>query len=154
LSSISPIRKSLGGLTVVSPNSNISSGQNPGTTSYWWIVKLENQCASFPKTGKFLSNTPPQLDFRIMPNSPSASKRLRQTKVRTEQNKSIKSAMKTQIKKVLTAATGGDVATAETEFRLAAKKLDQAGAKNVIHKNAAARQKSRLQRAIKAAKAS
>ena len=87
-----------------------------------------------------------------MPNSASASKRLRQTKTRTEINKSIKSSMKTQIKKVLTAATEGDVTTAETEFRLAAKKLDQAGAKNVIHKNAAARQKSRLQRVIKAAK--
>lgn len=87
-----------------------------------------------------------------MPNSPSASKRLRQTKTRTEQNKAVKSAMKTQIKKVLSAAAAGDVTTAETEFKLAAKKLDRAGANKVIHKNAAARQKSRLQRAIKAAK--
>ncbi len=87
-----------------------------------------------------------------MPNSPSASKRLRQTKVRTEENKTIKSAMKTQIKKVLAAAAKGDVTTAEAEFRLAAKKLDKAGAGKVIHKNAAARQKSRLQRVIKTAK--
>ena len=60
--------------------------------------------------------------------------------------------MKTQIKKVLAAVDAGDVETAETEFRLAAKKLDRAGASRVIHKNAAARQKSRLQRRIKAAK--
>lgn len=87
-----------------------------------------------------------------MPNSASAEKRLRQNKVHQERNKSIKSAMRTQIKKVLTLASEGNVADAETEFKIAAKKLDQAGAKNVIHKNAAGRQKSRLQRAIKTAK--
>ena len=68
-----------------------------------------------------------------MPNSASASKRLRQSKVRQSRNKAIKSSMKTQIKKVVAAATAGDVEAAETEFKLAAKKLDKAGAKNVIH---------------------
>lgn len=87
-----------------------------------------------------------------MPNSASAEKRLRQNKVRHARNKAIKSSMKTQIKKVVAAASSGDVATAETEFKLAAKKLDQAGANNVIHKNAAGRKKSRLQRIIKKAK--
>ena len=89
-----------------------------------------------------------------MPNSPSASKRLRQNKVRQARNKAIKTAVKTQLKKVLAAAQAGAVEKAETEYKLAAKKLDRAGAKGVIHKNAAGRQKSRLQRAIKAAKAS
>jgi len=88
-----------------------------------------------------------------MPNSPSAAKRLRQNKTCQARNKAIKTAVKTQVKKVLAAATAGEVDKAETEYRLAAKKLDQAGAKNIIHKNAAGRQKSRLQRAIKAAKA-
>jgi small subunit ribosomal protein S20 len=60
--------------------------------------------------------------------------------------------MKTQIKKVTTAAVAGDIATAESEFKLAAKKLDQSAAKNVIHKNTAARKKSRLQKMIKSAK--
>ncbi len=87
-----------------------------------------------------------------MPNTASASKRLRQDKVRSERNKAIKTSMKTQIKKVVAAATAGEIETAETEFKLAAKKLDKAGAKNVIHKNAAGRQKSRLQRLIKKAK--
>ena len=87
-----------------------------------------------------------------MPNSLSAEKRLRQNKVRQSRNKAIKSAMKTQIKKVVAAAESGDVEAAETEFKLAAKKLDQAGAKNVIHKNAAGRKKSRLQSLIKKAK--
>jgi small subunit ribosomal protein S20 len=87
-----------------------------------------------------------------MPNNASTAKRLRQTKVRTERNKSIKSAMKTQMKKVLAAAAEGDVATAEAEYKLAAKKIDRAGSKKVIHANKAGRAKSRLQRAIKAAK--
>lgn len=87
-----------------------------------------------------------------MPNNASSAKRLRQSKVRTARNRSIKSALKTQVKKVLKAVSGGDVSGAENEFKVAAKKLDQAGSKRVIHKNTAARQKSRLQRAIKSAK--
>ena len=46
----------------------------------------------------------------------------------------------------------GDIATAETELKLAAKKLDRAGAKRTIHPNAAARTKSRLAHLIRAAK--
>ena len=87
-----------------------------------------------------------------MPNSQSAAKRLRQDKVRQARNKAVKSAMKTQVKKVIAATEAGDIETAEAEFKLAAKRLDRAGAKGVIHKNAAGRKKSRLQRAIKAAK--
>lgn len=87
-----------------------------------------------------------------MPNTKSASKRLRQDKVRQARNKSIKSAVKTQVKKVLAAAESGDVETAEKEYILASSKLDRAGSQNIIHQNAAGRQKSRLQRAIKKAK--
>jgi small subunit ribosomal protein S20 len=87
-----------------------------------------------------------------MPNNSSSEKRLRQNKVRRDRNKSIKSAMKTQVKKVLEAANAGDIEKAETEFKDAARKLDRAGAKKVIHKNVAGRQKSRLQRVIKKAK--
>ena len=87
-----------------------------------------------------------------MPNSLSAEKRLRQNKVRQARNKAVKSSMKTQIKKVVAAAESGDVETAEAEFKIAAKKLDKAGAKNIIHKNAAGRKKSRLQSLIKKAK--
>ena len=87
-----------------------------------------------------------------MPNTASASKRLRQTKVRQARNKATKTSMRTQVKKVLSLASEGNVEQAEVEYKLAAKRLDQAGCKGVIHKNAAGRQKSRLQRAIKAAK--
>ena len=86
-----------------------------------------------------------------MPNSASSAKRLRQSKVRATRNKSIKSALKTAVKKVLKDVTAASATTAD-DFKTAAKKLDQAGSKSVIHKNKAARLKSRMQRAMKAAK--
>ena len=89
-----------------------------------------------------------------MPNTNSAKKRLRQNKVRKAHNRSIKSAVRTQIKKVHAAADAGNIAEAEQEFVVAARQLDRAGARNVIHKNAAARRKSRLQKKILSAKQS
>jgi small subunit ribosomal protein S20 len=84
----------------------------------------------------------------------SAKKRHRQSLERRAKNRAIKSAIKTQIRKVRQAVTAGDIATAEKELRLAAKKLDWAGAKRTIHPNAAARTKSRLAHLIRAAKSS
>lgn len=89
-----------------------------------------------------------------MPNTRSAAKRLRQNEKLQKRNKSTKSAMKTQIKAVLAAVAAGDLAKAEEEYRNASRKLDRAGAKGIIHKNKASRGKSRLQAAIKKAKAS
>lgn len=87
-----------------------------------------------------------------MPTTKSAKKRLKQSEARRLRNRATKSLLKTQMKKVSDAATSGDAAKADTEFRLAVKKLDRAGARHVIHKNTAARQKSRLSRLLKAAK--
>jgi small subunit ribosomal protein S20 len=87
-----------------------------------------------------------------MPNSVSAKKRLRQSLVRRNRNRAAKSVLKNQVRKVREALAGGNVEAAETEFRLAAKKLDQAAAKGVVHANLSSRVKSRLSAAIKAAK--
>lgn len=87
-----------------------------------------------------------------MPNSASAKKRLRQSQDRKVQNHAVKSAVRTQVKKVRTAVAGGDVAASEAEFKLAVKKLDKAAARGVMHANAAARTKSRLSKAIKSIK--
>jgi len=87
-----------------------------------------------------------------MPHTKSAKKRLRQSLERRASNRATKSAVKTQIRKVRQAVAAGDVAKAETELRIAAKKLDRAGAKRVIHPNAAARTKSRLAHLIRSAK--
>ena len=87
-----------------------------------------------------------------MPNTASAKKRLRQNEVQRERNRAIKSAVRTQIKKVAQAAQSGELTKADEEFRLAARRLDQAGAQHIIHPNAASRQKSRLQKLIRQAK--
>lgn len=87
-----------------------------------------------------------------MPNSASAKKRLRQSEDRRLQNRTIKSALRTQIRKVRTAIQNGDVEASENEFVITVKKLDQAASKKVIHRNRAARLKSRLSASIKRTK--
>lgn len=87
-----------------------------------------------------------------MPNIKSAKKRLKQDIVRRERNRAAKRAVRTECKKVIEAAGAGNAALAEAELRTATKKLDQAAAKHVIHRNAAARVKSRLSAKVKAAK--
>jgi small subunit ribosomal protein S20 len=87
-----------------------------------------------------------------MPNTKSAEKRLKQNLARRAQNRSIKRAVRTQCRKVREAVAAGDAERAETELRLAAMGLDRAGAKKIIHRNAAARTKSRLSAKVKAIK--
>lgn len=87
-----------------------------------------------------------------MPNTKSAKKRLRQNENRRQHNRARKSALRSQLRRVREAVKAGDTEKAEQEYVIAARRLDRAGARNLIHKNAAARTKSRLQKAIKAAK--
>ncbi len=88
-----------------------------------------------------------------MPNSLSAKKRLRQDAVKRDRNRAIKSVIRKRIRNVREAVAAGDIEKAESDFRLCAKQLDRAGARRVIHRNAASRTKSRLQKLIKGAKA-
>jgi len=85
-----------------------------------------------------------------MPNIKGAGKRHRQSLVRREKNRAVKSSIKTQLKKVAALAPAGDKAATTAEVKLAQKKLDQAAAKGVIHKNKASRLKSRLSKRVKA----
>jgi small subunit ribosomal protein S20 len=89
-----------------------------------------------------------------MPNTKSAKKRLRQSEARRLGNRAAKSAIKTQLRKVREAVASGNLGLAESEYRLAAEKLDKAGQRRIIHRNKASRTKSRLQRLMKAAKQS
>jgi small subunit ribosomal protein S20 len=77
-------------------------------------------------------------------------KRLRQNKKRRLHNRAIKKAVKVQIKKVLAVAQTGKVEELQQEYNLAAKKLDKAAAKRVVHPNLAARKKSQLARLLHA----
>ncbi len=87
-----------------------------------------------------------------MPNTKSAKKRLRQSLVRRVRNRAAKSVIKTHVRKVRDAIAAGNVEVGEAELRVTAKKLDKAAAAGVIHANLAARVKSRLSKALKAAK--
>jgi small subunit ribosomal protein S20 len=87
-----------------------------------------------------------------MPHSLSAKKRHRQNLAHRARNRSIKSSVKTQIRKVREAIVAKNLAQAETEFRLACVRLDRAAAHRVIHRNVAARTKSRLSGHIRALK--
>ena len=85
-----------------------------------------------------------------MPNIKSAKKRVKVIAAKTLRNKSLNSNLKTTIKKAdaALASSSDDRAAAVT---LAIKKIDQAAAKGLLHKNTAARRKSRLARRLNAA---
>lgn len=83
-----------------------------------------------------------------MPHTRSAKKRLRQSEKRRTRNRTTLKQIKTQLKKVHSAAEGGDLATLQTECRLAVKKLDKAAQKRIVHPNLASRQKSQLARLL------
>jgi small subunit ribosomal protein S20 len=87
-----------------------------------------------------------------MPHCQSAKKRLKQSLILQERNRSTKRSLKTEIRKVLEAVKSGSLEQAQSELSVAAKKLDRAAARKIIHRNAAARTKSRLSARIKAAK--
>jgi small subunit ribosomal protein S20 len=77
-------------------------------------------------------------------NHPSAWKRIRQNEKRRLRNKSIRSAVKTQIKKVLAAVERKDVEAAREALRVATSMLHKSVSKGVYHHNTAARKISRL----------
>ncbi|MDP4162616.1 MAG: 30S ribosomal protein S20 [Bacillota bacterium] len=85
-----------------------------------------------------------------MPNIKSAIKRVKTTEARNAQNTTVKSSMRSAVKKVEAAISTNDSATAKEVFANASSKLDKAAAKGLVHKNAAARKKSRLMKKMNA----
>jgi small subunit ribosomal protein S20 len=83
-----------------------------------------------------------------MPHTRSAKKSLRKNKKRRLHNRAVKKAIKTQIKEVLAGAKTGAAEDLQKQYNLAAKKLDKAAARRVIHPNLAARKKSQLARLL------
>ena len=83
-----------------------------------------------------------------MANIKSAKKRILVSRTRNERNKSIKSAVKTAIKKVEAAVAAKDKAAAEAALLAATATIDKAAKKGVYHKNNAARKVSRLAKAV------
>ena len=83
-----------------------------------------------------------------MANIKSQIKRNRQNEKARLRNKSVKSSLKTAIRKFNAAAEAGDAATAATLMTAASKQLDQAVSKGVIHRNQAANRKSAIAKRV------
>ncbi len=87
-----------------------------------------------------------------MANTAQARKRAKQSEVRRRHNASFRSMVRTQIKKVDTAIASGDHAAATEAYNSAVPVIDRMADRAIIHKNKAARHKSRLNKAVKALK--
>ena len=83
-----------------------------------------------------------------MANIKSAKKRILVNRTKAERNKSIRSAVKTAIKKVEVAVEAKDKAAATAALQVAISTIDKAATKGVYHKNNAARKVSRLSKAV------
>ncbi len=85
-----------------------------------------------------------------MANIKSQIKRNRTNKKAQERNKAVKSELKTAIRSAREAVVAGDKDKATAALRLAAKKIDKAASKGVIHKNQAANRKSAIAKQVAA----
>ena len=85
-----------------------------------------------------------------MANIASARKRARQAEMRRQHNTSLRSELRSAVRNVRKAVTAGDKKAARAVLQRAAGVIDSIADKNIIHKNTAARHKSRLAARIKA----
>ena len=85
-----------------------------------------------------------------MANSPQAKKRARQAEKRRTHNASLRSLVRTNIKRVNAAITTGDADKAQAAYASAVPVIDRMADKGIIHKNKAARHKSRLNAQVRA----
>jgi small subunit ribosomal protein S20 len=98
--------------------------------------------------------SPTVLQESTLANSPQAKKRARQAEKRRQLNASQRSMTRTYIKKVVKAIAAGDKSEAEAAYKAAVPVIDSMARKGLLHKNKAARHKSRLNDHIRAMQAS
>jgi small subunit ribosomal protein S20 len=85
-----------------------------------------------------------------LPNITSAKKRVRQSEAQRLHNKHIRSGMRTTVKSVVYAIEAGDKEAAVAAYKIAVPAIDSGVSKGILHKNKAARSKSRLNSRIQA----
>ncbi|MCC6377519.1 MAG: 30S ribosomal protein S20 [Burkholderiales bacterium] len=85
-----------------------------------------------------------------MANTAQARKRARQAEATRKRNASLKSELRTAVKKVKKAIAGGDKAAAAKTLQSSQSTIDRIADKKIVHKNLASRTKARLAQAIKA----
>jgi len=83
-------------------------------------------------------------------NSPQARKRARQNEKRRQHNAGLRSMVRTYIKRTYSAIASGDAEAAKSAYTAAVPVIDRMADKGIIHKNKAARHKSRLNAQVKA----
>ena len=83
-----------------------------------------------------------------MANTAQARKRARQSLVRRGRNVALKSKLRTHVKNTVKAIASGDKSLASESYKIAVPVIDSSVAKGIIHKNKAARYKSRLNKQI------
>ncbi len=83
-----------------------------------------------------------------MPNIKSAKKRVKTIEAKTMQNKMLKTALKTSMKKYEAAIASGNKEAAAETYKATVKRIDKAVAKGLLHKNTAARKKSQFTRKL------
>ncbi len=91
-----------------------------------------------------------QKGFYTVANSASARKRARQAEIHRSRNMGVRSMMRTYIKRVYYAIEAGDKAAAEAAYKAAVPVIDRVAGKGLIHRNKAARHKSRMNSNIRA----
>jgi len=85
-----------------------------------------------------------------MANSAQARKRARQAAATNQRNTSLRSTLRTAVKRVRKAIAAGDKGAATKEFQASQAVIDRIADKKIVHKNTASRTKSRMAQAIKA----
>jgi len=85
-----------------------------------------------------------------MANSAQARKRARQAAATNQRNTSLRSTLRTAVKRVRKAIAAGDKAAATKELQASQAVIDRIADKKIVHKNTASRTKSRMAQAIKA----
>ena len=88
------------------------------------------------------------LEVYILANIKSAKKRILVIETKTLRNKTIKSKIKTLIKRLEAAVESGDKAAAETQLKTTISEISKAASKGIYHKNNAARKVSRLTKLV------
>jgi small subunit ribosomal protein S20 len=88
-----------------------------------------------------------------MANTKSAEKSARQSEKRNARNAAVITAIKSRQKKLRSTISSGDAAAAKVQFDDLSSALDKAAKRGIIHRNVANRRKSRLNKAVIAAKA-
>jgi small subunit ribosomal protein S20 len=122
------------------------------------VIRIHSKYCHFEQefiyTNKILAKIVVIVYIGKMANIKSAIKRIKTNKSKREQNKPVKTALATEIKKFRASVEAGELKHAEAQLNVVFSALDGAASDNIIHKNKANRQKSTLAKSLSGTKSS